>query len=375
VSTWTPGLTTAAYGDSAAGAGSYTFYILNEGDGNHSVGISPAYTITVSKAAPTGSFGAETLTYGTSLSGLLNATFVNPYNTAITSPTGTVTYSASGYGAVSAGTVLPPGTYTITASYPGDSNYNATTKTATFTVNRAALTITANNASKVYASANPGFSASYSGFVNGDTSSVVSGLSIATTAVTGSGAGTYPITASGASAANYSISYVGGTLTVSQAPLTITANNASKAYGSANPSFSASYSGFVNGDTSSVVSNLGITSNAAAGSSVGTYAITPSGASAANYSISYVVGTLTVGQASLTITANNASRAYGAANPGFSASYVGFVNGDTSSVVSGLGIATTATTGSAIGAYLITPSGASATNYSISYVNGTLTIG
>jgi hypothetical protein len=123
----------------------------------------------------------------------------------------------------------------------------------------------------VYASANPSFSASYSGFVNGDTSSVVSGLSIATTAVTGSGAGTYPIAASGASAANYSISYVGGTFTVSQAPLTITANNASRAYGSANPAFTASYSGFVNGDTPSVISNLSITSNATVASSVGTY--------------------------------------------------------------------------------------------------------
>ena len=43
----------------------------------------------------------------------------------------------------------------------------------------------------------------------------------------------------------------------------------------------------------------------------------------------YVDGTLTVGQATLTVTAGNASRAYGAANPAFTASAAGAQNGDT----------------------------------------------
>ena len=43
----------------------------------------------------------------------------------------------------------------------------------------------------------------------------------------------------------------------------------------------------------------------------------------------YVNGTLTVGQATLTVTAANANRAYGAANPTFTASAIGAVNGDT----------------------------------------------
>ena len=61
--------------------------------------------------------------------------------------------------------------------------------------------------------------------------------------------GTYPITASGAASPNYTISYVGGTLTVTPAALTITADNKSKVYGAALPALTASYSGFVNGDT------------------------------------------------------------------------------------------------------------------------------
>ena len=46
------------------------------------------------------------------------------------------------------------------------------------------------------------------------------------------------------------ISYVAGTLTVTPAALTITADNQTKVYGAALPTLTASYSGFVNGDTS-----------------------------------------------------------------------------------------------------------------------------
>ena len=61
--------------------------------------------------------------------------------------------------------------------------------------------------------------------------------------------GTYPITASGAVDTDYTISYVAGTLTVTPVALTITANDQTKAYGAALPALTASYSGFVNGDT------------------------------------------------------------------------------------------------------------------------------
>jgi hypothetical protein len=41
-----------------------------------------------------------------------------------------------------------------------------------------------------------------------------------------------------AASANYTISYVSGTLTVTAATLTVTANNGTKTYGAANPSLS-----------------------------------------------------------------------------------------------------------------------------------------
>jgi len=88
-----------------------------------------------------------------------------------------------------------------------------------------------------------------------------------------------------------------------------------------------------------------------------------------------VTTTITVNTAALGITANNASRAYGAADPTFTAEYAGFLNSDTAAnLATQATFATSATPTSPVGGYAITPSGASSVNYTISYVNGTLTI-
>src|SRR5262249_45448877 len=117
---------------------------------------------------------------------------------------------------------------------------------------------------------------------------------------------------------------------------------------------------------------LSITTPATVASAVGTYAITPAGLTSTNYTISYVPGTLTVNAATLTVTAVNATRAYGAANPAFTVNYAGFVNGDTAAGLGGtLNVTTTATAASPVGTYPITPAGLTSTNYTISYVPGT----
>ncbi len=82
-----------------------------------------------------------------------------------------------------------------------------------------------------------------------------------------------------------------GTLTVTAAPLTITASNQTKVYGAALPTLTASYVGFVNGDTSaSLTSQPSLTTTATATSHVSgsPYSITASGASDPDYTISYV---------------------------------------------------------------------------------------
>ena len=124
-----------------------------------------------------------------------------------------------------------------------------------------------------------------------------------------------------------------GTLTVTPAALTITADNQTKVYGAALPTLTASYTGFVNGDTSASLTTqptLATTADATSHSSGNPYAITASGAVDSDYSIAYVGGTLTVTPAALTITADNQTKVYGAALPMLTASYTGFVNGDSS---------------------------------------------
>ncbi|SNS04488.1 MBG domain-containing protein, partial [Flavobacterium sp. ov086] len=241
----------------------------------------------------------------------------------------------------------------------------------------AVLTVTATDKTKVYGDVNPALTATYSGFVNGDTATSLTTVpTITTTAVTGSPVGLYPITASGAVNTNYTISYVAGNLNVTTASLIITANDQTKTYGSVNPTLTVGYSGFVNGDTAiSLTTAPTITTTAVTGSPVGPYPITASGAVNTNYTISYVAGNLNVTTASLTVTADNQSKAFGAANPILTVSYVGFVNGDTSTnLTTQPTITTTAVTGSAVGTYPITASGAVASNYVISYIPGVLTV-
>jgi hypothetical protein len=132
-----------------------------------------------------------------------------------------VSYTVTGPATVSGSTltITGAGTVTVTASQTGNTNYAAATPVSqSFTVAPAALTVTANNASRAYGAANPVFGYTITGFVNTDTSSVVSGTATETTAATTtSAAGTYPITFTTHSltAANYTFTYVSGTLTVS----------------------------------------------------------------------------------------------------------------------------------------------------------------
>jgi gliding motility-associated-like protein len=116
--------------------------------------------------------------------------------------------------------IVGVGSAFITASQAGNSIYNpAAPVSQTLLVTPAILTVTANNQSKAYGAAIPTLTVSYSGFVNGDTQSILATTATAsTTATAASAVNTYPITASGAAAGNnYTINYVPGTLTVTQA--------------------------------------------------------------------------------------------------------------------------------------------------------------
>ena len=258
--------------------------------------------------------------------------------------------------------------------------------TGTLTVTRAGLTVTAAAASRAYGAADPAFAVTFSGFVNGDTASVVTGhASITSNDTVTSPVGSYTITPTlgTLSATNYAFTvFKTATLTVNKANLIVTANPASRVYGAADPTFTATISGFVNGDAASVVSGQPkFTSNDTVKSSVGAYTITPTlgTLTAANYAFTvFNSATLTITKAHLTVTANPATRLVGAADPTFTVTVTGFVNGDTASVVSGhASFISTDSVTSPAGTYTITPAlgTLTATNYDFTvFDTGTLTV-
>ena len=277
----------------------------------------------------------------------------------------------------SAGPTANVGTYAITGSGAFDNNYTFSYVNGTMTVNKATLTATANNVSRAYGDANPALGVTYTGFKNGETAAVIdSAVTASTLADVNSDAGTYTINTSGGLDNNYTFAYANGTLTVNKAVVTATVGNGTREYGDANPAFSVTYAGFKNGQNSSVIDTLATSSSIAnATSNVGTYATTATGAFDNNYTFSYVDGTLTVTKATLTATANNASRVYGDANPALSVTYTGFKNGETVSVIDTLATPSSAANLlSNVGSYAITATGAVDNNYNFTYVDGTLTV-
>jgi fibronectin-binding autotransporter adhesin len=173
------------------------------------------------------------------------------------------------------------------------------------------------------------------------------------------------------------------TQTVNLATLTVTADNQSRTYGDANPTLTATYSGFQNGEdlaTSDVTGSPALSTLATASSPVSSspYEINAVAGTLAssNYSITYENGSLTVNQTPLSITANDQSKVFGAALPPLTFSARGFVNGDTvASLTVPPTLSTSATATSPVSSYPIFATGATATNYAIAYHAGTLAVG
>lgn len=101
----------------------------------------------------------------------------------------------------------------------------------------------------------------------------------------------------------YSIQTATVTIHVTPATLTVTADSQARNYGVDNPSFTFQYGPFVNGETAAIVTTPPTCSTTAtSASAVGNYDITCSGGVAPNYSFNYVNNTLTINQATPTIT-------------------------------------------------------------------------
>ena len=268
------------------------------------------------------------------------------------------------------------GAYTATATFTSsDANYASASGTATIAIGPRTLTVTANDATKVYGDPNPAFSASYTGFATGETPAVLAGtLAFATSATSTSGAGPYAIVPSGLTSSNYAIGFVNGTLTITKATLTVKADDKTRTYGAANPPLTGTLTGLLNNDAITAA----YSTTATPASAVGTYAITATlndpGNKLANYSVTTTNGVLTITKAPLTVKADDKSRIYGAANPLLTGTVTGVQNGDAITA----SYATGATLASAVGTYPITATlndpGNTLANYSVTTTNGILTI-
>lgn len=118
---------------------------------------------------------------------------------------------------------------------------------------------------------------------------------LTTIATKTSAVGTYPITITTGTVTNMLATYVDGTLTITKAPLTVKAQNYTIKQGENLPVFAASYIGFKNGETESVLTKQPVFTCAATSESVpGTYDIIVDGAEAQNYELSFVKGVLTI---------------------------------------------------------------------------------
>ncbi|KAF5301176.1 hypothetical protein FQR65_LT19274 [Abscondita terminalis] len=230
---------------------------------------------------------------------------------------------------------------------------------------KAKATVTANSLNTTYNGKNQtasGFSAT--GLVNGETESVLSGV---TASVTGKDAGNYVHTASGTDK-NYDLTFVDGALDIAKAKATVTANSLNTTYNGQDQTASGfTASGLVNGETESVLS--GVTASVT-GKDAGSYTNKANGVDK-NYDLTFVDGALDIAKAKATVTANSVSTVYNGQNQtasGFTAT--GLVNGETESVLSDV---TASVTAKDAGNYVHTASGTDK-NYDLTFVDGALDI-
>ncbi|MGE0862557.1 MAG: MBG domain-containing protein [Vicinamibacterales bacterium] len=268
-------------------------------------------------------------------------------------------------------------------------NYSLTYVGANLDITARPVTVTANDASKVY-----GDTVTFTGS-EFTTTAMVGSESIAsvslsslgappTAAVSGSPYAIEPsaaVAGAGTSLSNYLLSYVNGELEVSARPITVTADPQTKVYGTADPglTYSITAGTLVDGDALT-----GALTRAAGENVNGTpYAITQ-GTLALNssYAITFVGADFAITPAPLTITAGNATKNYGDEHvfAGTEFTTTGLVSGDTIASATLTSAGTPAAASIPGSPYPIVPSAAvpgpstSLSNYAVSYANGQLTV-
>ncbi|HJQ57429.1 MAG TPA: MBG domain-containing protein, partial [Vineibacter sp.] len=276
-------------------------------------------------------------------------------NSVITSTAGTVSWAGEATGKTIAATAGTP-----TISFVQGT---ATTRFGRMdTADAARLTIGQVTASRQYGDANPTVNTPLrliSGTLNGG--DTVANILTAASTTTTWGAGSPPAATANVGSYGYTVSATGslaitagqgngvfinttpqaGTLSVTAAPLTVTANAQTKVYGNADPTLTFAATGFKNGETSAVLTGA---LSRAAGETVagGPYAINQGTLAGTNYTITYTGANLTITAAPLNVVAAAKTKVYGDADPALTYTATGFKFSDTAATVLTGGLTRTA---------------------------------
>ncbi|UDY34985.1 MBG domain-containing protein [Dermatobacter hominis] len=233
------------------------------------------------------------------------------------------------------------------------------------------VTVTASSVTIAYGDEVPATTPSYTGLPTGQTQTTVP-ASCTTDATPTSPPGTYATVCTGADQPGSTITYVDGTVTITPAPVTVTASSASMDFGGAVPTITASYDGLKNGDVAPAVLPE-CSTTATSSSPAGTYPSSCAGADDPNYSFTYVDGVVGVGTTVVTVTASSPSSTYGSAAPAITATYSGLTGGETEPATPPT-CSTTASSSSPVGTYPSSCSGAADPSHTFVYVDGTVTV-
>ena len=270
------------------------------------------------------------------------------------------------------------GTYPISIRSAEAKNYDVTTREGRLTVEKAKLTMKAEDTTREYGDDNPEFAVTMTGLKNNETEPEwLRRPYIGSPATRQSPVGDYPIEIHNGEAVNYDLTTTNGTLTVTKALLTATPIDVSREYGEANPTFSLQYDGLKNYEYAPEWQVApAFSTTATTTSAVGEYEISLTGGEPRNYTLQANKGTLTVTKAPLTMRAESYTRNYGEENPSFNLVYEGLKNGETTPCWQQQPtISTEASTMSDVGSYPITVTGGAATNYEVwKVIPGVLTV-
>jgi hypothetical protein len=362
------GLTLTTIATDQSPVGMYAI-ALAQAPRNYTVTFTPG-TLTITPWAVVLTMGGATKVYGSPLPSFADAVQIT--NTRSDAETAAVraalTFTTSGTPSSDVGS------YVVT---PGVSSPNFTVlinRAGTLSVTPAPLTVTALDATRMYGAPNPVFQATYGGFVLNQDATALGGVLTFTAPDVNTGAGQYQLTPAGLSSTNYAIAFAPGALTITKAPLSITAQDVTRHYGYP-ASYPVQYAGLVAADTPATAGATVVTP-ATDASLPGTYTLTPKDGPAANYAITYHPATLTIDKAPLTITASSTTLNYGDSVPQATASYAGFVLGQDASALQGTVqfLFDASSIRPAAGAHTMTPFGVSSLAYDITFLPGTVTI-